>query len=297
MEYNDYTIDLFAGLEDRTLYENKKFVNEKIDKKSSTISNREVHNSVFEDMGFKETVFSDCNFSHNTFINCYFKKTKMWNVNFTGSRFINCNFDGVEINHSDFLYCKFENCFIEYQAMVQNLPAEANLREKLCRNLSMESLNSGSDKDYKKYFYDMKAAGEKNCFETFRLQRTAYYKQKTFDQRVSAFISFIHSKVNKYLWGYGEDVILLCFILLCIVFGFSGAFKASFSAIQNGNGDMCWISFGQSFFISIMNLCTTSAGYYAGNSLTQVLFGIENILGILFLGLFVSVIVKNINRR
>lgn len=293
----EYKLDIFAGLEERILYMDLKFINEKIDKKISCITKLEVHNSIFEDMGFKESTFSGCDFSHNTFINCYFKKSKMWNVDFTGSRFINCNFDGAEINHSHFIYCKFENCFIEYQTMVQNLPAEYNLREKLCRNLSMESLNSGNDRDYKKYFYDMKAAGEKNNFETFRLKQTAYYKQKTFAERVEAFISFICSKMNKYIWGYGENMVRLFFILICIIFGFAGLFVAPFSVLIDGVGDMCEVSFGQAIFISIMNLCTTSAGYYAGNGVTKVFFGIENILGILFFGLFVSVIVKNINRR
>lgn len=293
----DYKEDIFAGLEERRQYRGLKFVNEKIDKKIPSIDNREVHDSIFEDMGFKESVFSECNFSHNTFINCYFKKVQMWDVNFTGSRFINCNFDEAEISHSSFIYCSFENCFIPYQAMVENLPTEANLRERLCRNLSIESLNSGNDKDYKMYFYDMKAAGEKNNFETFRIQRRPYYRKKTFDQRVSAFLAFVNSKVNKYLWGYGENMGRLCFILLCIVVGFAGLFFSPFSVIMDGYGNACEVSLGQTLYISIMNLCTISAGYYAGNGMTKVFFGIENILGVLFFGLFVSVIVKNINRR
>lgn len=293
----NYELAQFAELEKRTQYVDLKFINEKIDKNISAITNLEIHNSIFEDMGFKESSFSECNFSHNTFINCYFKKSKMWNVNFTGSRFIDCKFDGAEINHSDFVYCRFENCFIEYQAMVQNLPQEANLRERLCRNLSIESLNSGNDRDYKKYFYDMKTAGEKNNFETFRLHRSSYYQKKTFDQRISSLLSFMSSKINKYIWGYGENMIRLCMILLCIIFGFAGLFWAPFSIIKDGIGNICDVSFKQTLFISIMNLCTTSAGYYAGNEMTTVFFGAENILGILFFGLFVSVIVKNINRR
>lgn len=292
----DYAEGTFSLLEVRKEYKDLGFVNEKIDKNINPVQRLEIHNSIFEDMGFRETKIANCDFSHNTFINCYFKKTEFWNVDFTGSRFINCNFDGAKIQHSDFIYCKFCGCFIEYEIMLNNLPNEFNLREKLCRNLSLESLNAGYDKDYKKYFYEMKNAGEIDNFETFRLNPKSYYKQKTISEKIMAFFAYCFSKVNKFIWGYGENIPRLFIMLIIIIFVFALLFYNDLTLLLYNN-EAVEITMLNALFISIMNLCTTSAGFSAGNSFTEILFMIENVVGVLFLGLFVSVITKNINRR
>lgn len=292
----DYIEGTFVLLEMRKEYKELKFVNEKIDKKMNPVQRLEVHNSIFEDMGFRETKIANCDFSHNTFVNCYFKNTEFWNVDFTGSRFIDCNFDGAKIQHSDFIYCKFCGCFIEYETMLNNLPNEYNLREKLCRNLSLESLNAGYDKDYKKYFYEMKKAGEIDNFETFRLNPKHYYKQKSISEKIIAFFEFCFSKFNKFIWGYGENIFRLFTMLIIIIVLFAFLFYSNFTILLYDN-KIAEITILNAFFISIMNLCTTSAGFYAGNNFTEILFMIENVIGVLFLGLFVSVITKNINRR
>lgn len=292
----DYTNELFSLLEMRKEYKDLRFINEKINKNMNPVQRFEIHHSIFEDMGFRETKMANCDFSHNTFVNCYFKNTEFWNVDFTGSKFINCNFDGVKIQHCDFIYCVFTGCFIEYETMLNNLPNEYNLREKLCRNLSLESLNAGYDKDYKKYFYEMKKAGEINNFETFRLNPKHYYKQKTFSEKVIAFLQFCFSKINKFIWGYGENISKLFFMLIIIIVLFAALFYSDLTSLEY-NSVATEISILNALFISVMNLCTTSAGFYAGNTFTEILFMIENVIGVVFLGLFVSVITKNINRR
>lgn len=180
--------------------------------------------------------------------------------------------------------------------MVNNLSNEFNLREKLCRNLAIESLNAGYDKEYKKYFFEMKKAGEKDNFETFRLNPSHYYKQKKVQEKILAFFEFVFSKLNKIVWGYGENVNRLCLILVSFTLIYAGLFYSNISILVN-SGQNVEVTFVQAIFVSIMNLCTTSAGFYAGNTITEVLFMTENILGVIFLGLFVSVLVKNINRR
>lgn len=292
----EHIIDEFSLLEKRVEYINRKFVNEKIDKKIGEVTRLEIHHSFFENLGFRETKITNCDFSHNIFMNCYFKKSQLWNVDFTGSKFIGCNFDGAKIEHCDFIYSDFSNCFITYDNMVNNLSNEYNLREKLCRNLAIESLNAGYDKEYKKYFYEMKKAGEKDNFETFRLNPNHYYKQKKLQEKILAFIDFTFSKLNKFIWGYGENVRRLCLILVLIIILYALIFHSNLSILIN-NGQIVNVTFVQSIFISVMNFCTTSAGFYAGNSLTEVLFMTENILGVIFFGLFVSVLIKNINRR
>lgn len=291
-----YIEKTFSRLKMRKEYKELKFVNEKVDELKNPVERLEIHNSIFEDMGFRATKMSNCDFSHNTFINCYFKNAEFWNVDFTGSRFVDCNFDGAKIEHSDFIYCKFSGCFIGYETMLNNLPNEFNLREKLCRNLSLESLNAGYDKDYKKYFYEMKKAGEIDNFEIFRLNPKYYYKQKPLSEKTRAFLKFCFSKLNKFIWGYGENIFRL-FIMLMIIIGLFAALFCSKCTILLYNSEKAKITISKALFISIMNLCTTSAGFYAGNTFTEILFMVENGIGILFLGLFVSVITKNINRR
>jgi hypothetical protein len=288
----------FDIVEKRILYENCMFSNERPDQKFIK-EKLEITHSKFDNIGFRESKISNSDLTHNIFINCYFKKTKIWNVDFTGCKFINCQFEGVEIQHSDFIYTEFENCCIDFDSMFNNLPAEYNLRAKLCRNLALEALKVAMDTDYKKYFLEMKMSNEKHYYETFRLHPKVYYKKKTVGQRFIAIGNYIKSKFSKIIWGYGENVQQLLISMGVIVLLYSLVFWKSGEVFKNSleSTELYQLSYWESLYFSILNFCTASAGYIPNDFYTQALVASENLIGVIFIGCFVTVMYKNICRR
>lgn len=232
--------------------ENKVYANERHDKK--IYSNLIIQNSTFATMGFKENRFIDCTFRYCIFVNCYFRGAHFNNVIFNGCKFIDCNFYSTSYVNRDFSYVSFKDCYIDYDALKHSLPREENLRWALCTNLSIESLNLGSYDNYRKYYFEeMKATEEKNI--EIILRRQSYYKDKYGGW--DAFIALLYliiGKLNKILWGYGENISTLLFNIVVIILLFSiYYFNSGAVFVVNGNSILTNLSFYDSFYLSICN--------------------------------------------
>ena len=105
------------------IIEDKIFANERVDKnwkKERLLLN----NCTFAKMGFKDAKFNLCDFSFCVFIDCYFKKAEISQTNFKSCIFIRCNFDLQCLIDCNFEYASFDNCFIPYKQMKNNLPED-----------------------------------------------------------------------------------------------------------------------------------------------------------------------------
>ncbi len=276
--------------------ENKIFANDRFDDK---VHNKLIiKNSTFATMGFKDNSFKDCKFNYCTFINCYFRNAKFIDVEFIGCNFFDCNFEGTSYNNCDFRYAKFKDCFINYDDFKCCLPKEENIRRKLCMNLSIESLKSGLEGEYKKYYFEEMDATEKYNYEIF-LRRQHYYKNKYSGwDAFLALIRIIIGKINKCLWGYGEKLItlvnniffiLLIFSILYCLFGEVFLF--------NGNDIPSKLSFFDSFYLSICKFTNISSDITSKVSYVRHFFIAEGVLGLILMGFFITALYRNINRR
>lgn len=284
------------NIESRKLYSDLEISNQRPDDifKKDKI---EITHSIFENIGFRNSKIANSDLTHNIFINCYFKKAEIWNVDFTGSKFINCQFDDISIQHSDFIYSSFENSYINYDSMFSNLPREFNLREKLCRNLALESLKFGRDNDYKKYYFEQRKSRENHCYETFRLKQKPYYKQKTTYQRLLALIEFLLSKFSKIVWGYGEYIQRLLFSMFILIVGFSTLYYNNVGNIINADQINYKLSYRDTLYLSFCNFFGLDTKFYTIDKSLDMIISFQGFIGLVFVGCFITALYKNISRR
>lgn len=276
--------------------ENKIFSNERYDDKE--YEKLVLKNSTFATMGFKNNSFKDCQFKYCTFINCYFRNASFVDVEFTGCNFYDCNFDGTSYNNCDFRYAKFKDCFINYDDFKCCLPKEDNLKRKLCMNLSIESLKSGFEDEYKKYYFEEKDATERYNYEIF-LRRQPYYKNKYNSwEAFLALIQLIIGKINKCLWGYGEKLTTLLKNIFLIILVFSIIY-CLFGEVYliNDNTLPIKLNFFDSIYLSICKFTNLPSSITSTTPYMRYFFIAEGVFGLILMGFFITALYRNINRR
>lgn len=253
-----------------------------------------VHNCTFAKMGFKESKFNDDNMKFNVFIDCYFKKTCFNNIDFTTSIFINCNFDESTFINCIFDYCKFENCYIKYEHIKESMPKRANIRWDLCKNLSLECLKLGQEVEYRKYFFEEKRASEQYYLKKFwHNGDTDYYNKYNGVDQISGLVDYILSKINKFLWGYGEKLSRLLINIILVIILFTCGYYFNIPTVDNTTA----MSLPIAFYMSISNFITVTCDYKCSMEIYRILSVAEGGFGIILMGFFVAALFRHINRR
>jgi hypothetical protein len=268
------------------------FANERPDD-SLRAKHLRINNCTFAKMGFKKSKFFQCDLSFCVFIDCYFKKTEIEQTKFLNCTFIRCNFDGAYISDCDFEYATFDDCYIPYKEMKKNLPIhKENLCFDLCKNLSIQCLKLGEVEDYKLYLFEERHAAERHSIKKMFHRSDSYYKKYNFYEGICGLASYLQSKVSHLCWGYGEKLgtlirNMVCLIVLCAI-----PYYYHCDSIASENID----SFTSALYFSICSFLNISTADIQG-TLIKGLWLTENIIGVIFVGLFVTALFRRINRR
>lgn len=279
--------------ENKKKYENIVLANERIDKNWNS-ENYIINNSTFAKMGFREARFLNDDLRFNVFIDCYFKRARFEDVNLTGCIFINCNFDEITLMNTTFDYCKFEGCFIQYKYLIQTLSSRPNIRWELCKNMSLECLRLGHEDEYRKYYFEEKKASEQYYLKKFWHKGSeTYYKKYNGIDQLSGLSNYIVSKLNKFLWGYGERLSRLIFNMILVIIMFALGYYFGIDIVTK-NQQMTW---GTATYMSLSNFFTVSCDYIPEGVIYKTLSVLEGGVGIVLMGFFVAALFRYINRR
>jgi hypothetical protein len=263
-------------------------------------SRMKINHSTFSKVSFKESSLDNCDLSFCVFIDCYFKKTRLENLNFIGCKFINCTFDSIYLVQSDIRFTVFENCYIDYEEVKRCLPVPSNIRWKLCTNLALESLRDGDSENYRKFFFVEKEACEEHFLAMF-FQKESYYKKKydTVD-RVIGLTKYLNSRLSKMIWGYGERIQNLVFVIFVILITFATLYNTQGRVFKEANSPEAIemkLSFSQSLYLSVCNFITITSDYTSSDQFIRTITAIEGTLGVVLMGFFVAALFRFINRR
>lgn len=283
---------------DKTEYQDIILANERVDAKWD-VKNKIFNNCTFSNLGLCKATNKSVNFAHSVFIDCYFRKAKFDAVDFTGALFINCNFEQAVFINCIFDYARFSGCFIAFDVIKANLPRNMqNLNRDLCRNLGIECLKLGQDREYRKFYFEEKRANEKYYWDKaicFMASRESYYNKYNFWDSIDGIFHFILSKVNKILWGYGEKLSRLIFNIIFTISIFSVLYRSG-DIVNSGTQPKDWF---ECFYISLCNFITISpvSKYVLGTPYYELLSVTEAVMGVVLMGFFVAAIFRYINRR
>lgn len=280
---------------DPTLIENKVFSNERVDDKWKK-SHLRINNSTFAKMGFKGSVFTQCDLKFCTFIDCYFRQAMFTLVDFTSCVFINCSFDKAEFNGCDFKYASFTNCFIPYSEMKKNLPVWGNVCSELCRNLSLQCLALGSVQNYRDYLFEERASDEKHAFrKLFHSSSDPHYQSYNFLDGLTGLLTFIRSRLSRFIWGYGEQICAVIRSMLLVIFLFACIFYICRDQIIFEG--CSYTAFLSAFYLSACNFFSFVGSGVFQTAPLQLLGLSEYILGVILIGFLVAALFRQINKR
>jgi hypothetical protein len=263
-------------------------------------SHRIYRHCTFANISFLEARLNNCTFENCAFLDCYFRKTKFTSSVFAACKFEDCIFTDAEFVDATFDFPIFRGCYIPYDDFEGQLPDDPGKRYKLADELAREAAARGVAGDARRYRLVSATAYEKNLWNIALASGSDYYRTH-FDsnQRLSAAVSYFERKINRFLWGYGERgwVLVRSFLLVGALI-----FPLLFWVLVRGqlklpDGKPARLVDYELFsFDNLLNRTGFSAITFGGRE-AQLLVGAEVLVGLMFIGLFISLIFNWIRRR
>ena len=270
--------------------EDRTFSDARLDGKA--IGGANYRHCTFVDASFKGTTLRNCQFLHCIFLGCYFRRTTLENCTFTGCRFYDCQFPYVNVHSCNFKYSLFKSCQVPFKEMEHSLPSAPNLKEQLCRNLAIQSADLGLSDETRRYRRLEVEAREEHLWNGITGESNWYRTHFTGSRKFRAVGQWLLSKMNRWLWGYGERLfVLLRNLLLAVVVVFPVFYWWSGDLVRDdgmslGLWDYLYFSIVNALPVGVSS--TISASTWIGYSLVVV----ESVLGSVTLALFAAYIFR-----
>ncbi len=268
-----------------------------------TFSHRVFKHCTFANVSFLKATLDNCTFLNCAFLDCYFRRTEVVSSVFTGCKFEDCTFTKLVFVDATFEFSVFRGCFIEFKEFHDQLPADPGKRFNIADELAREAAAAGASRDARLYRLEGANAYEDHLRNIALASGSSHYRDH-FDlgERLDAAISYCRRKFNRFLWGYGErGWVLTRNFLLVGAIAFPLAFwlfvRSHLSVDTNGTAKpLRVIDYVLFSFDNLLNRPGFSDVAFSGVE-ARILVGAEVLVGLLFIGLFISLIFNWIRRR
>lgn len=251
----------------------------------------------FANVSFLRSKFQRGSFRNCVFVECYFRTADLRGISFVGCKFINCNFTHVTIRDCDFRYAEFRGTVPPFGELEHSAPQQPNLRHELFESLARVADAAGDGATSRRYRIAGIEALDKHLRAAVRAETDWYKKHYDALGRMGAGARFLWHQVNRVLWQHGESawrlfasamtLALILFPILFLVFQ-SGI---TISGDQPTAPDLLWLSLSN--FLLLDRLSNASLDSWGVQSLAAV----EALLGIIFAGMYVTLLIKALLRR
>jgi prepilin-type processing-associated H-X9-DG protein len=259
------------------------------------IDNANYSHSTFVNVSFLDGHIRSGKFRNCVFIECYFRRANIRNSTFVGCKFINCTFSHATIRTSDFRYADFRGSHPPYAELRYTAPSEPNLRAELFSRISSAAFASGDLAEARRYRLAALDAHKEHLKAALTSTSTWYSEHYPLSKKILAASSLFWHYLNRLLWRHGESAWRLLVSTLLLSIGILPClywlFGNDFSRPVDGFVDAIWLSLSN--FLSIDRL----SDRVPSSATTRALCAIEALSGVIFGGLFVTVLVKALLRR
>jgi hypothetical protein len=261
-------------------------------------------NCTFANVSLKDTELRRCQFKNCVFLRVYLRRTRLLTCELTACKFISCEFPGSVFDTCKLLYVAFERCYPELVGLTSSLPQQANLLYALTANLSREAESLGESEHARDFKLIALKAREQHLRAAWRNHGDWYKKHFVGLSRVRALWWLFSSRLEGFIWGYGEHIhYLLGNLLVAVFLVFPGAYflvRAGFELIiPTGTTPAAGVTFGSLVFHS-MDTVLTGVGLTnlrPMSVIVRVLMFAEVVVGLIGAGLIVTYLFRTIVRR
>lgn len=261
----------------------------------------------FANISFLRAILDNCTFEDCSFLDCYFRKTSISSSVFIGCRFEDCTFAELDFVDCTFIFPLFRRCFIAYDQFKDQLPLDPGMRYRIADELAREAGVAGESGDAREYRLKAAAAWEDHLKNVALGSGSTYYRTHfELKQRIHAGKSWIFRKLNRSLWGYGDrgwilarSFILVGAALFPLLFWLflRDALRrpAAVGAARPAEG-LGFFDYELFSFDNLLNRPGFSDVQLGGDG-ARLLTGIEVVVGLIFIGLFISLVFNWMRRR
>jgi hypothetical protein len=270
------------------------FVNQRFD--GQTLRDIRFSHCTFANVSFKNASLVECDFLDCVFEGCYFRNTQIRNSRFPACHFIACEFVKPLIVDSMFGYSRFDRTLLPYSSIESSLPGPANVCHSLTSGLAVQAASLGHDADARSFRLKSIAKREEALWMAVRwaddYSRTHY---PTSLERLSALAQLALSRVNGFLWGYGESMRRLVLNILVVS---TIIWPLLYLVVKDDIHPVDQFTTSDAWLLSLSSILsnTGSTGIRA-TGIAEVLVLAETALGFLFFGLFVAYLFRAVTRR
>jgi hypothetical protein len=259
-----------------------------VDKKFDIdVSNEAFANYLFIRLIALDKKFTKVDFKYSIFDNSYLRNCKFDTCDFTGCRFVGTNLNGAIFSNCKFQYAIFEKTQIDSYILDQECPNEENLKMKFARSLRMNYQSLGDAQSVNKAMKVELKATEEHLYKAWSANSTYYRNKYKGWNRVKHFLQWTQFILLDFIWGNGESYWKLLRTVFIIFFLIA---SIDFFTLNNYQPTHNYI---ESFFNAPqIFLGTLAPSTYPSWYLTIVLF-----IRLIFFGFFMSIIIKQWNRR
>lgn len=304
-------------------YNNRKFNNKKIDLKTYFEKNIDIE---IEDEVFLFNDFSDCDFERIKFINCIFDKCIFSEIHLSNSNsfkhtfFSCCILNGIKINKSNFYNSKiidmqiYDNRNIDINDVFFNEHTFVSFND-LSQNFD-DTVDKKDQNEIRRMEFEFKANAYKKISEIYlknnqpKLFGEYFYFSKVTELKKYKLLSLnrIKFKLAQLTCGFGERPFYSLLFSLGIVTLFTILYMLCGLRIDNVDIKYYidfnnWVSFDHLtkafltfFHFSLVTFTTVGYGNIVPIGYSVILSGIEMIIGVIMVGLWVSTIVRKMTR-
>ena len=292
-----------------TRYENKAFYDEIVD--GATFEGLTFIRCSFLELGARSVTFRNCTFQACVFSFCYFKSLFFDTNSFIGSDFERCKFHSAKFHASVLDYTRFIECSLTPEQIQDNLPNNPSASYRLLRNLYEESSKIGAWTDLKQ-LYLMSVYEEERHWWRILTGYNEYYR-KTFSifDRFSSLFKFTFSRLSGFIWGHGQkseilvrNLILFLVVFPAIVFVTLRREPRQAGEDIDGRGISDFFSNYLDYFEASLDIVMPFASLSVSVQASEIIRStpvftqaLGSLVGLIFFGLFVSILHSNITRN
>jgi uncharacterized protein YjbI with pentapeptide repeats len=265
-----------------------------------TFEGRAYEHCTFANVSFKDATLANCTFLNCAFLDCYFRGTKFSGSSFTGCKFEDSTFVDASFIEVEFSFPVFRGCFIPFKEVGEQLPDDPGMRFKMADELAREAAASGAARDARRYRLASAKAYDSHQANIALAVGSDYYRQR-FERkdRAGAAGQYISRRINRALWGYGERGGILARSFLVVG---AAIFPALFWLFARDSlklpedRPLGWVNYELFSFDNLLNRAGFSHVVFVGTT-AEIMVGVEVLVGLLFIGLFISLIFNWMRRR
>ena len=251
------------------------------------LSTEDFSNHLMLRVSAKGQTFRSVDFRYTIFDTCYFRKCVFDGCNFTGCRFVGTNLNGASFFGCIFDYVTFERTIIDPHVLDNCCPGHDNLKERFARTLRMNFQQLGDAVSANLAISVELDATESKLYKSWA-SNESYYRNhyKGFD-RIISLVRYIEFKLLDIIWGNGESL----FKLFRATGVFLFAIAVNDAIVRYNPIDL------RSYYLAAtaapqIFLGTLSPTQYQNGFLTAI-----QVVRLISIGFFMSIIIKRFNRR